>query len=219
VVARVTGGVRVPTGDGKALWTYEAQGGVNGMAAVDLDRDGRGEVILASPSGQVIALGLGGNELWSENLGEPARTVEILEWDGDADSLEIGVGGDEGRIAVFDSRGRRLEDWDDMEGQVFALQRADLDQDGRDELVAGMGSYQFVVLRPEAERLITKTEGAAPFKLETREDLLLVGAGSEIRAYRLAQTSEPWWRNSVVATLLFTLVIVGVMRPLLRLHS
>lgn len=218
VVARVTGGVRVPTGDGTALWTYEAAGGVNDMAAADLDRDGRGEVILASPSGQVIALGLGGNELWSENLGEPVRTVEILEWDGDTDSLEIGVGGDEGRLAVFDSRGRRLEDWDDMEGQVFALQSSDLDQDGRDELVAGMGSYQFVVLRPEGERLITETEGAAPFKLATRKDLLVVGAGSRLNAYKLAEKPVPWWQSPVVSALLFTVVMAAVMRPLLRLH-
>lgn len=219
VVARVTGGVRVPIGDGTALWAYEAAGGVNDMAAADLDRDGRGEVILASPSGRVIALGLDGNELWSENLGEPVRTVEILEWNGDTGSREIGVGGDEGRIAVFDSRGRRLEDWDDMDGQVFALQRSDLDQDGRDELVAGMGSYQFVVLRPEGERLITKTEGAAPWKLAAREDLLVVGTGSRLNAYRLAEKPAPWWQNPVAAALLFTVVMGAVMRPLLRLHS
>lgn len=218
VVARVTGGVRVPTGGGKTLWTYEAAGGVNDMVAADLEYDGSGEVVLASPSGQVIALGLNGREIWTADLGEPARTLAVLEWNGNTDALEVAVGGDEGRIAVFDSRGRRLKDWDDMGGQVFALQRSDLDRDSRDELVAGMGSYEFAVLRVEDSPLITKTEGAAPFKLAAREDLLVVGAGNRLNAYRLVEKPAPLWYHPAVAALLFTGVMIAVMRPVLGLH-
>lgn len=221
VVARVTGGVRVPTGGGKTLWTYDAAEGegIIDMVAGDLESDGRGEVVLLSPGGKVTALGLDGHEIWSEELEEPASSLALVDWDGDPGSLEIAAGGDAGKIAVFDSQGRLLQQWDDMEGQVAALLRTDLDRDGRDELVAGMGSYQFVILRPDAPRLITKTEGAAPWKLASREDLLVVGTGGKITAYRLVEKPAPWWYSSPVAALLFTVVMVAVMRPVLRLHS
>jgi hypothetical protein len=220
VVARVTGGVRVPTGDGKTLWTYDAAEGegIADMVAGDLESDGRGEVVLLSPGGRVTALGLEGKEIWAKEMDEPASSLALLDWDGDPKTLEIAAGGDAGKVAIFDSRGRLLKEWTDMEGQVAALLRMDLDRDGRDELVAGMGSYQFVVFRPDASPLITQTEGA-PWKLAAREDLLVVGAGSQLTAYRLVEKSGPWWYNTVVAALLFTGVMVGVMRPLLRLHS
>lgn len=218
VVARPTGGVRVPLGEGKVLWSYQPEGDLADVVAGDLESDGRGEVVLLSDAGRVTALGTDGGEIWAEDLGEPASSLALLDWDGDGDSLEIAVGGDNGRVSIFDSRGRRVEDWQDMDGQVAALQVTDLDRNGRAELVAGMGSYQFALLRPDGPRLIVATDSneGAPWKLAAREDLLVVGTGGTLRGYHLAEVSSGWWHSSPMASLLFTLVMIAVMRPLLR---
>jgi outer membrane protein assembly factor BamB len=218
VVARANGGVRVPAGNGKVLWTYEVPGGINAMVTGDLDRDGRGEVVLASPSGQVTVLDTDGRKRWAEDLGEPARSLELLEWDGDRDSLEIAAGGDEGRVAIFAADGHRLSLWDDIDGQAIDLQRVDPDGDGREALVAALGSYQLVILRPDGPRIWTKVP-EAPFHLAAREDLLVISGGAVVRAYRMGERSAPGWYNGPVAALLFTLVIAAVWWPLLRLHS
>lgn len=217
VVARANGNVRVPAGNGQVLWTRQIPGGINGMATGDLDHDGQGEAVLASPSGQVTALDIGGNVLWTADLGEPARSLEILEWDGDTDSLEVAAGGDDGKIAIFDAKGRPVTSWDDVDGQAIDLQRLPPDANGREALVAALGSYQFVVFLPDGRRLATKTP-EAPFHLAAGKDLLVVAGGPVARAYRIREASAPGWYSSPVAALFFTLVIAAVWRPLLRLN-
>lgn len=216
VVARAEGDVRVPAGNGQVLWTYKVPGGINAMVTGDLDRDGRGEVVVASPAGRVTALDADGQKLWAAELGEAARSLELLEWDGDTDSLEVAVGGDEGKVAIYDAKGGLVTSWD-LDGQAIDLQRLALDGSGREALAAALGSYDFVILRPDGGRLTTRLP-EAPSHLAAREDLLAVGSGPVVRAYRIHEKRAPLWYNPAVAALFFTLVLGAIWRPLLRLQ-
>ena len=51
-----------------------------------------------------------------------------------------------------------------------------------------------------------------------RGDLLVVGSGPVVRAYRIHEKRAPGWYNPAVAALFFTLVIAAMWRPLLRLQ-
>lgn len=220
VVARAEGDVRVPAGNGQVLWTYKVPGGINAMVTGDLDRDGRGEVVVASPAGQVTALDAGGHKLWTAELGEPARSLELLEWDGDTAGLEIAAGGDEGRVAVYDAKGGLLVSWNDLEAQAIDLQRLALDPGtggGREALAAALGSYDFVIFRPDGSRLTTRLP-EAPSHLAARDDLLVVGSGPVVRAYRIREKRAPGWYNPATAALFFTLVLGAMWWPLLRLQ-
>jgi hypothetical protein len=217
VVAQRTGSVQVPLGHGEVRWSYNAQGGINDMVVEDLNGTGTGEVILATPAGQVIALDAEGGEQWRADLGEPIRILEVIEWDGTPQSLEVAAGSDQGKVVVLDAQGQKLEEWDDWGNPVVDLVQVDLDHDGRGDLAAALNGPFFQVFRHGVPSLTVRLP-EAPQKLAAVDDLLVVGSGSRVQAYRLVASSWLGQYRPMLGSVIFTLVIFVVGLQVILLH-
>jgi len=219
VVGRTDGDIWVPLGNGKMDWVHELGEPIHSLLVEDLDHNGTGEVIVTTARGQVIEVESEGGEQWRASLGETAHVLETIDWDGNPDSLEVAVGGDQGKIVVLGDQGQPLEewDWDYWTTPVGDLLRADLDRDGRDDLVAALGTPQLEILRHDLPGLTVELPKTSSH-LAALGDLLVVATGNRVEAYRLVESSLVEQYRPLFGSLIFTLVVAMVALPVVRLH-
>ncbi len=142
------GVLRAIRGDtGAKVWTvtataYRTDSTAN-PAAGDLDGDGVPEVLVAGQGKQVLCFNADGTPRWTSDVyagPEGSGSVAIANLDGEGEA-EVIFG-----AAVFDHRGRLLYEGalgSGMAGQGPISCVADLDGDGRPELVGGNTAYAF----------------------------------------------------------------------------
>jgi hypothetical protein len=118
--------------DGQLLWSHSVRDELWGVVLLDLDGDGRQEVLLAAQ--RPVALDDDGSEL----AGWPAHAlrtphVQVTDLDGDGVDEVLAVGETEVTIIGADGAIRRA--WPHgLDGPIVAARAADLDGDGRDEV-------------------------------------------------------------------------------------
>ncbi|HHS96956.1 MAG TPA: hypothetical protein ENK08_03530 [Chloroflexi bacterium] len=180
--------VRIAAGEGFATSTDvgTCAGTVNRLAVADLDRDGRIDLI-AFCDGEVRLWRNPGDPFtmpWTETgavtasavLTYPAGTVADLDQDGAPDL--VGAGSD-GRIYLWrnpmDLGGPFTADWgpptpmDPADGPVHAVALADMNWDGRPDLLAAVGGEMRVYQNP-----------SAPFSSPWSVSQAWAGAGSDL---------------------------------------
>ena len=122
------GNLHVLGADGKPLWQFNTGDEVTGVAVAD------GRVFATSMSLNLYALDGQGRLLWRRDLGNVPRALALLPAQ-TGTRPGIAVGGEDGRIAVYDADGT-LQAETKLAGAVTHLNAADLDGQGRLELVA-----------------------------------------------------------------------------------
>jgi len=118
----------------------------NGLAAGDVDGDGRDEVVAAIDK-RVKCIKGDGTLLWQKELETQALSIDAYDLDHDG-KCEVVVGGDDCKLYCFDSQGN--ERWSAMtpadapyperepsHGRVEVVGCADIDGDGDGETIAG----------------------------------------------------------------------------------
>lgn len=176
-----------------------------------------GEMLVATPDGFVTLQDTReAGEKWRVDLGEPVRSLTELEWDGDPSSREIAAGGERGKVVVLARDGQKLEEWDYWEDPVAQLLGADLDRDGREDLVAGMPSRLEIFWHDHPSLTVDTSEPLTA--LGARDDLLVVGAGRRVEAYRVVRNSWLEKYRPILGSLIFTLVVLLAIVPVVRLH-
>jgi len=142
------GVLRAIRGDnGAKVWTvtdpaYETNSTAN-PAVGDLDYDGKVEIVVPGETKNILAFKSDGTPLWKSDLFTAANTssaVAIANLDNDGDAEVIYAD------AVFDSKGKKLFEGnvgEGINGQGPISCIADLDGDGRQELIAGRTAYSF----------------------------------------------------------------------------
>jgi outer membrane protein assembly factor BamB len=119
--------------DGQLLWSHSVRDELWGVHLLDLDDDGRQEVLLAAQ--RPVALDDDGSEL----AGWPAHAlrtphVQVTDLDGDGADEVLAVGEIEVTIIGADGAIRRA--WPHgLDGSIVAARAADLDGDGRGEII------------------------------------------------------------------------------------
>lgn len=145
---------QVATFDGalKPLWPAPAATGLTQatrVLGVDLDGDGRREVVVGDAQGGVAALSSGGRRSWSHAFPPVAQNAEVRGLDDLAAANGVArllaVARRSGAIALLDARGKVVASLD-TRNPVRRLRVFDVDGDGRDEAVVGdeAGSYQAI---------------------------------------------------------------------------
>ena len=128
--------------DGALLWERTLSGqikwGSSGVAAADLDGDGKVELVTADSVGQVVALRADGADWWKhEEEGGLQSAPAIGDLDGDG-APEVVLGGRKTPLICLDASGRerwRAADTSEAGGSPIL---ADLSGDGKPEIMIGV---------------------------------------------------------------------------------
>ncbi|MSS71576.1 MAG: hypothetical protein EXS64_08810 [Candidatus Latescibacteria bacterium] len=150
VVGSADGAVHRLGANGETLWKFSTGGPVNSVCAADLDGDGRPEILAGSDDCHVYALDAEGRERWRY---EPAFGQQYWPWwtlgasrvkkvfaddlDGDG-RPEVIAGVANMRLHLLSADGKALWDYRTDHGIFVTLTTADVDLDGRREIVGGM---------------------------------------------------------------------------------
>lgn len=122
------GNLHVLDAAGKLLWQFNTGDEVTAVAVVG------GRVFATSMNFNLYALDATGKPLWRRECGEALRSLALLNTRRAA-RLKIAVGGEDGRVAVYDSSGV-LQGEVKLSGPISQLSASDLDGNGWEELVA-----------------------------------------------------------------------------------
>ena len=114
--------------DGKRLWQFNTGDEVTGVVVAD------GRVFATSMSFNLYALDGHGKMLWRQDRGDVLRGIALLKAQATT-KPKIAVGGEDGRVAVYDSDGT-LQGEAKLDGAITQLSATDLDGDDRQEIVA-----------------------------------------------------------------------------------
>jgi hypothetical protein len=131
-------------------WQYKANDYINKVEVTDLNGDGVPEIIASSRDGIVYDLGAktSGHVNWQAIIGGNIKDFKILDYDKDG-KKEVLAGSDRTGVPV------RLLDWQslnkgstiDFEQRVYAIDAADVDGDGANDIIIGGADHRVYVLK------------------------------------------------------------------------
>ena len=135
--------------DGKEQASYSFPGAVNDLAALDVDKDGKKELILVCQDGYCRVIRKDGKLVWRYKfpyyrLFPAATIVRTADLEGDGEP-EIIVGCDNWRTYVLNCQGKELWNYEVIR-QTRAVQIIDLNGDGLQELICGTAYMTATVL-------------------------------------------------------------------------
>jgi hypothetical protein len=122
-------------------WTARVPAAPTRLLAVDLDGDGRREVVAADPGGRVLAFSAEGRPLWQvqASSGSPAenepRGLDDVKTGAKEKARGVAFGFRGGRFGLLGADGR--EAWTHSVSRVRRVRVADLNDDGEGEILVG----------------------------------------------------------------------------------
>ena len=128
------GNLHVLNHEGKLLWVRNIGDAVTGALPIDLDGDGRDEIVASSKSYNAIALSATGEPIWRNNLGDCVLSLASADIDGDGKPELLG-GTLDGRIIVLDLAGQPIAHFA-TDSPIAAMASAKLVPGARSQIVA-----------------------------------------------------------------------------------
>jgi len=151
----------------RQAWSFQAQDEITALGAADVDADGRFEVLVGSQDKNLYVLKDDGTLSWRYPAPGAVRTVNTGDVDADG-QLEVIVGYNEfdqrgdpqgWGISVLRGDGRAL--WQYQMGNVlWSVGNADLNGDGKEEVVVGTGANQVVAISGGHQMWTFATQGS-----------------------------------------------------------
>ncbi|MCQ3980322.1 MAG: hypothetical protein DPW09_43475, partial [Anaerolineae bacterium] len=131
-LAQAEGGIAV-----KPYWTFPTDAPVTHLQSGDIDGDGLPEVVITTANGWLYVLENDGRLAWRYELGTVANDLVVTEIDGDKRTAEIFVAGRSQNILLSETQRPVWASNFDESISDSTASTADLDGDGRQEIVAG----------------------------------------------------------------------------------
>ncbi len=137
---------------GEQLWEVALDSFPFNLAAADLDADGRDEVLVVTAGGALRAFSGDGGPLWSHHDPMPLYDVAVGRL-GPGGAPRIVCGGVGGRLYALDADGTVLAERQ-VKPLVLRLAVADLDGDGRDEVLVLNSGSELLRFRLAEDRFV-----------------------------------------------------------------
>lgn len=180
----LSGLLQLMTPAGKKTASYKLSAGINDLAAVDVDKDGNPELVLACQDGTCRVVRPDGKQVWRFKFPyyrkfPVATIVRVADLEGDGEK-EIIVGCDNWRTYVLNLKGKEIWNYEVIR-ETRAVQIVDLDGDGKQELICGTAYMKAVILNCKGYRLVAGGFGngcratAAPLNGDGRNRNVVVG--------------------------------------------
>ncbi|MBQ4336859.1 MAG: hypothetical protein IJC34_06685 [Lentisphaeria bacterium] len=152
----MTGRLVLLTPDGREFKSIQIISAIHDLVALDVDKDGKKELILVCKDGYCRVIRPDGREVWKfkfpyYRLFPSATIVRIADLDNDGEP-EIIVGCDNWRTYVLDRNGREIWNYEVVR-QTRSVKISDLDGDGKQELICGTAYMTATVLTHKGYRV------------------------------------------------------------------
>ena len=158
------------------------------------------QIVLGDSGGNLLALSLEGEPLWTSNLGgSEVRGMDDARIGG---QVHLATATNDGQIAVYDSQGKQV--WAQSQEQLRRLRAFDLNSDGNSEVITG-GEYGafFIYSAADGSTLFSTQLGQAVS--EVREVELngdpssreIVAGGKDGGVWAFSNTGEELWSGSL----------------------
>ncbi|MCD6359391.1 MAG: PQQ-binding-like beta-propeller repeat protein, partial [Armatimonadetes bacterium] len=165
VAGSTNGKIYLFESDGRVVWNRETAGAVNAVCTADLRGDGKLAIIAGTNEATVEAFDIAGEPLWTyeiERYKHVGRVRDVfpanLKGDG---SHAVIVSADSWRYYALDAAGKLIWQYESVrKGRVGVA--ADLDGDGRDEVICGTEYYWWPAVTPEGKRFFSYSTRTGP---------------------------------------------------------
>jgi hypothetical protein len=131
-------------------WQYKSNDYINKVEVTDLNGDGVAEIIASSRDGIIYDLGakVSGHMTWQTIVGGNIKNFIILDYDKDG-KKEVLAGSDKTGVPVrlLTWQGLNLGSTIDFEQRVYAIDAADVDGDGVNDIIIGGADHRVYLLK------------------------------------------------------------------------
>lgn len=214
VGARVSGQTLALDRHGTPRWQFD--GGTTNLLdllALDLDGDGQDELALLSRAHGALVLDATGARVTRARIDDYMAAATAFRWAGAGAGTQLALAHDGGRLTVLGSGdaqsfGARVDGARVAPAQILHLAAADVDGDGRDELLAGLVTRKLVLLARSGLRLRPVWQADLPgevthlvaLRAAAGRRVFVVAAGARLTALQARVRPTPAWHSTPAAT-------------------
>jgi hypothetical protein len=195
-VARRAGAIVLLDAKGKVVASHEVRNPVRRLRVFDADGDGQDDAVVGDETGAYQIVRRDGQPRPLGSLGETLTEIRTLEADGDVSHREYILGGKRGAFRV--ASGAKIQASGSVAGKVSAAGGVDCSGDGRDELFLGTEEGGLFMLDGTGAPMaaiasLGKVERIFGVESTLRDRLVVVAAGSALKAFRGTRDRPPAW--------------------------
>jgi hypothetical protein len=196
MAARRKGEVVVIDGRGDVV-REETFAGLRRARALDLDGDGRDEVVVGTEDDGLAILPSGGPRRAVGMTSGRVTELRRIETDGNPRTAEVVAGNRDGLVWVV--AGRQVSTMGQVDGRVTEVAGVDLDGDGRDEVVAASEPDRVTVLDPTGSPVAAANVGSAVARIlgvptgDGRRQVAALALSGSVGGWILGRERAPAW--------------------------
>jgi len=197
---------------GTPLWQRRFNSPIRRVRAYDMDGDGTSEIIVGGEYGLLQSLSGNTGELrWQQELGHRVSEIRNANLDDDPKTMEILVGTKEaGVVYGFDYKGQEVARGY-ISGKVTEFTALDIDEDGRQEFLAGTEEGTLKLFKPGQAQSLASASFSGVARIDTgrfaRDRRFVVASREGLALVQIEHLFAPWWYNTFTAGFIACLFI------------
>ncbi len=214
IAANYNGDMVMLSAAGQPVWEWQFRSPIRRVRAYDMDGDGASEIVVGGEYGLLQCLsGNTGEVQWEHDLGKRVSEIRSANLDADPKTTEILVGMKEaGVVYGFDYAGKEATRGY-LGGKVTEFTALDIDEDGKDEFLAGTEEGDLKLFRPGQAQSLAGMNLNGVARMDAgefaRDYRFAVASGDSLDIFQIEHEFAPWWYNTLTAGFVACLLIAA----------